>query len=70
MLVAGIPLWLWARRAYPDYFRRRAEAAEYLTEMLPDEFRVTDEATEIEEFPAPAVPRTVDPASPDERRET
>jgi len=70
MLVAGIPLWLWARRAYPDYFRRRAEAAESLTEMLPDEFRVTDEATEIEEFPAPAVPRTVDPASPDERRET
>jgi amino acid transporter len=67
MLVAGIPLWLWARKAYPEFFRRRAEAAESLTDLLPDELRVTEEAAEPPElttrpFEPPAVPRTGAPA--------
>jgi amino acid transporter len=57
MLLLGIPLWLVARRAYPTFFARRAEVAESLTELLPDEVRVTDEALDLGEFQAPAVPK-------------
>ncbi|MFB3738680.1 MAG: APC family permease [Candidatus Velamenicoccus archaeovorus] len=67
MLVLGIPLWLWARKAYPDFFSRKAEAPDSLTEMLPDEFRVTEEMTEVMEFPTPAVPKPRVPV--DETRE-
>jgi amino acid transporter len=56
MLVIGIPLWLWARRAYPAFFARKSEAAESLTELLPDEVRVTDEALDLGEFEPPPVP--------------
>jgi amino acid transporter len=66
MLVAGIPLWLWARKAYPEFFRRRAEAADSLTDLLPDEFRVTEETAEIpgletEPFAPPPVRRAGTP---------
>lgn len=61
MLVVGIPLWLWARKAYPRFFARKAEAADSLTDLLPDELRVTEETTEVatrlEEFPTPSVPK-------------
>ncbi len=67
MLLLGIPLWLWARKAYPDYFRRKAEVAESLTELLPDEFRVTEETTEIREFPTPAVATAPEATGADER---
>ncbi|MGZ5300146.1 MAG: APC family permease, partial [Actinomycetota bacterium] len=69
MLVAGIPLWLWARRAYPAFFARKAEAPDSLTDLLPDDFRVTQETTEVvplletEPFEAPAVPKPRTPAS-------
>jgi amino acid transporter len=46
MLLAGIPLWLWARHAYPRFFSRRAEAAASMTDLLPDELRVTEETAE------------------------
>jgi hypothetical protein len=57
MLLLGLPLWLWARKAYPGFFARKPEAAPSLTELLPDEFRVTEETTEIPEFAAPTVPK-------------
>jgi amino acid transporter len=47
MLLLGIPLWLWARHAYPAFFARKAEAAESLTDLLPDELRVTEETAEV-----------------------
>jgi amino acid transporter len=61
MLLLGIPLMLWARKAYPDYFRRKPQAADSLTDLLPDEFRVTEETTEIPEFTV-AAPRPKTPA--------
>jgi hypothetical protein len=41
--VVGVPLMIWARLVYRGYFSGKAEKAESLTELLPDEFRVTDE---------------------------
>jgi amino acid transporter len=72
MLLLGIPLWLWARRAYPAFFARKAEAAESLTDLLPDELRVTEETTEVPSletapFEAPPVRRAGTPTDP--RRE-
>ncbi len=67
MLVIGIPLWLWARHVYRDFFSRTAEAATSLDELLPDEFRVTEETggiSETKEFEAPAVPKPRTPATP------
>ena len=63
MLLIGIPLWLWARHAYKPFFARRAEAAVSLTDLLPDELRVTEGTTEVpvpgelREFPTPTVPK-------------
>ncbi len=65
MLVAGVPLWLWARRAYPGFFGRRAEAADSLTELLPDELRVSEQGREAtglpptKPFEPPSAPTTV-----------
>jgi amino acid transporter len=49
-LLLGIPLWLWARKAYPTFFARKPEAVESLTDLLPDELRVTEETTEVPEL--------------------
>jgi amino acid transporter len=63
MLLLGIPLWLWARRAYPAFFARKAEAPDSLTELLPDELRVTEETTEVPGLEtAPFEPPPVRPA--------
>jgi amino acid transporter len=60
-LVVGIPLLLWARAVYREYFAGKAEVAESLTELLPDEFRVTDESVvsppQTASYEPPAVPR-------------
>jgi amino acid transporter len=62
MLLLGIPLWLWARRAYPAFFARKAEAPDSLTELLPDELRVTEETTEVPGLEtAPFEPSSVRP---------
>jgi amino acid transporter len=63
MLLLGLPLLLWARKAYPDFFRRKAEAADSLTEILPDELRVTEETTEVREFPTPTAPQPRAPSA-------
>jgi len=68
MLLLGLPLWLWARRAYPAFFARKAEAPDSLTDLLPDEYRVTEETTEVpaletEAFEAPAAEKPRTPAS-------
>ncbi len=61
MLVLGIPLVIWARFVYRDFFGRKPEAAESLTDLLPDEFRVTEEPVvslpETTSYEPPAVPR-------------
>jgi hypothetical protein len=69
MLLLGVPLWLLARHAYPDYFSRRPESAPSMTDLLPDEFRVTEETTELpgletKPFEAPPVRRTETPTEP------
>jgi hypothetical protein len=60
-LVVGIPLLLWARVVYREYFAGKAEVAASLTELLPDEFRVTEESVvslpETASYEPPAVPR-------------
>ncbi len=58
-----------ARRAYPDFFERKAEVAESLTDLLPDEHRVTEETTEVpgletKPFEPPPVRRTETPTEP------
>jgi len=62
MLLIGVPLWIWARIVYKPFFSRKAEAAESLTDLLPDEYRVTEGAVEVpgelKEFPAPSLPKT------------
>jgi amino acid transporter len=62
MLVAGIPLWLWARKAYPAFFSRKPEAAASLTDLLPDEFRVGEDVPR-----PPALPPT-EPLEPPRSR--
>jgi amino acid transporter len=61
MLVIGIPLLIWARFVYRDFFSRGPEAAASLTNLLPDEFRVTEESVvslpETASYEPPAVPR-------------
>lgn len=70
MLLLGVPLWIWARIAYKPFFSRKAESAESLTDLLPDEYRVTEETTEakvpgeLREFPTPAVPKGTRPQTP------
>jgi amino acid transporter len=69
MLLLGVPLWLWARKAYPDFFKRKPVAAESLTDLLPDEYRVTEETTEIpgletKPFETPAVRPMGTPTEP------
>jgi amino acid transporter len=69
MLLLGVPLWLLARRAYPAFFARRAEAPDSLTDLLPDELRVTEETTEVPAletapFEPPPVRLTATPTEP------
>jgi amino acid transporter len=71
-LLLGIPLWLWARKAYPTFFARKPEAVDSLADLLPDELRVTEETTEVPSletapFEVPPVRRTEAPTEP--RRE-
>jgi amino acid transporter len=66
MLLLGVPLLLWARRAYPGFFKQKPIVAESLTDLLPDELRVTEETTEVPEletkpFEPPAVRPTGTP---------
>jgi amino acid transporter len=60
-LVAGIPLMLWARSVYHEYFWGKPEVVQSLTDLLPDEFRVTEESMgslpETTSFEPPPVPR-------------
>jgi hypothetical protein len=69
MLLLGIPLWLWARHAYPAFFARKAEAPDSLTDLLPDDLRVTEETVDVpgletEPFEPPPVRRTQTPTEP------
>jgi amino acid transporter len=54
MLLIGVPLMFWWRRKNPAFFRTKPMAAPSMTELLPDEFRVTEEAAELGELPTPA----------------
>ncbi len=62
MLIIGIPLMFWWKRVNPAFFRNEAEVAESMDEELPDEFRVTEEATQFREFPKPVMPKPRTPA--------
>jgi hypothetical protein len=57
MLIIGIPLMFWWKRVNPGFFKQQAQVAGSLDEILPDELRVTEEATVVPEFEAPAVPK-------------
>ncbi len=67
MLVIGIPLMLWWKAVHPAFFHNKPEAAESMTELVPDEFRVTEETFELKEFPTPAVPKPKAPTGDGKR---
>jgi amino acid transporter len=62
MLLLGIPLMFAWHRKNPVFFKTKPVVASSLTELLPDELRVTEEAVEAGELPVPAAPRTPAPA--------
>jgi hypothetical protein len=42
-LLLGIPLMFWWRAVHPAFFRRKAEAARTIDELLPDPDRIVDD---------------------------
>ncbi len=62
MLLLGVPLMFLWRRKNPAFFDTKPVVAKSMTELLPDELRVTEEAAEAGTVPAPAAPRTPVPA--------
>ena len=69
MLLLGIPLMFAWRRRNPAFFQKKTEVAESLTELMPDELRVTEEALETGELAAPATAAAKTPAHAGSRDE-